>query len=282
MKLSTLSRIVLVLVLPFLTGCASVLTTWHKKAYKPVIELDHPLLERSAPATSVEQVGDLAQAANQLYSEGFVLVGYTKFTHTLIPSFQSKYAKMYAKQLGAARAVQAAPKANGGVYAYTVTYWSKGREFPFGAYYNDLPDETALLLPDSLREQLDRGDRPVLVEAVVYDTPAEAAGLADGELIVAVNGESFSGTSELDALVSKNAESEVTLTVWGLDGLRETQCTLGDTVATADGIGPEALYYNQPWEFHDYANFQKYSQAFTNAWHASWKNAREPTLRWRT
>ena len=283
MKLTkTLLRLTLLLLPLFSASCASVLTTWHKKAYTPVVSLDNPLLESGETATRVEEVTDLAEAADRLYSEGFVLVGFTKFTHTLLPNFQSAYAKMYAKSIGAARAVQAVPQNDGGAYAYTVTYWSKGREFPFGAYYNDVPEETALLFPDSLRAELDQGDRPVLVEAVVHGSPAATAGLADGELIVAIDGESFAGTEELDALVPSLARREVALTVWSPEGLRETRCTFGERIVGADGIGPEGLYYNQPWAFEDYDNFQQYSEAFTNAWHSGWNSYRAQQEKART
>ena len=250
------------------TGCASVLTTWHQKAYTPVVELDDPLIQKAESTRALEQVSDLAAAADELYSQGYVLVGYTKFTHTLAPGFQASYAKMYAERIGAERVVQAEPRQDGGVYAYTVTYWAKGRAFPFGAFTNDVPDETALYFPDSLRAALGETGRPVLVEAVVAGSPAEAAGLEDGELIVAVDGEPIAGTRDLDALVPALANREVTLSVWGLAGLRETRCTFGDALVDADGIGVEGLYYNQPWAFDEYASFQQYSQAMVDAWNS--------------
>jgi hypothetical protein len=166
--------------------------------------------------------------------------------------------------------VQAEPLADGGVYAYTVTYWAKGRAFPFGAYTNDVPDETALYFPDSLREALTDGHRPALIEAVVHGSPADRAGLRDGELIVAVDGASFAGCDGLDAIVAERANEEVTLKVWSATGMRETTCTFGERFVNADGFGVEGLYYNQPWAFEDYANFQKYSQMFTQAWHDGW------------
>ena len=254
-----------------LGSCASVLTTWHSKAYTPVVELDETWAEAASFSGEMEQAGDLAEAADELYSQGYVLVGYSKFTHTLVPNFQSMYAKMYAKRIGAARALQATPKEDGGIYAYTVTYWAKGREFPFGAYYNDVSDDTALVFPDSLRAAVGPGGRPVYVEAVVAGSPADAAGLRQGELIVALDGESLTGTDDLDARIPLHAEQQVALTVWSSEGLREVTCTLGARCVTTAGIGPEALYYNRPWEFVDYDNFQRYSQAFTDAWHAGWQ-----------
>lgn len=50
----------------------------------------------------------------------------------------------------------------------------------------------------------------------------------------------------------------------------------------ADGHGPEGLYYNRPWEFDGYHDFQRYSQAFTNAWNsalAAQRQAREEAHR---
>lgn len=250
------------------SSCASVLTTWHDQAYTPVVELDSQLIERSGSTGEVQQTADLRASADELYSQGYVLVGYTKFSHTLIPNFQSMYARLYGEKLGAAHVLQEQPHQDGNVYAYTVTYWAKGKHFPFGAYYNDIPDETAMYFPDSLRAAMGEG-RPVLVEAVVYNSPAELAGVVPGELIVAVDGEPIGGTDGLDALIPEAANREVTLTVWGLAGLRETTCTIGDRFVCAEGYGTEGLYYNQPWAFEDYENFQQYSEAFSNAWHAS-------------
>jgi len=273
-------RLALVALLPLLSAsCASVLTTWHDQAYTTVVPSTDPLVQASGAPRDVEQVADLARAADDLYAQGYVLVGYTKFTHTLVPGFQATYAKMYAGRIGAERTVQAEPRRDGNVYAYTVTYWAPAADFPLGAYYNDIPDETAMLFPDSLRERVAPGHRPVLVETVVHGTPAQAAGVRSGELIVAVDGASFAGCEGLDALVPERAHQEVTLTIWGLEGLRETTCTLGERVTNADGHGPEALYHNRPWEFDDYRNFQKYSQAFTSAWHAGIEAQRQAQAR---
>lgn len=264
-----LLRLVLTSILLLLpTGCASVLTTWHDKAYTAVVDPSSPLVRPAAEAAAVEEAADLARSADELYAEGYVLIGYTKFSHTLVPGFQRTYAKMYGNRIGAARVLQAEPKKNGNVWSYTVTYWAEGASFPLGAYYNDIPEETAMFFPDSLRETIGEGHRPVLVEEVVRGTPAEAAGLEKGELIVAVDGVPITGTDALDALIPERANQEVTLTVWGLSGLRETTCTIGERNACADGYGTEGLYFNQPWAFDDHEEFQQVSQAFTNAWNS--------------
>ncbi len=265
--LARLRLALITLLLVSTTSCATVLTTWHDKAYTPVVALDSQLVERADKTAKVEQTTDLRASADELYSQGYVLVGYTKFSHTLIPGIQKTYARMYGERLGAERVLQEEPHQDGNVFAYTVTYWAKGKRFPFGAYYNDLPDETVMSFPDSLREVIGPG-RPVLVEAVVQDSPAQVAGVQQGELIVAVDGEPIEGSEGLDALIPAKAGREVALTVWGLSGLRETSCTLGERLVCAQGYGTEGLYFNQPWAFDDYANFQQYSQAFSNAWHA--------------
>lgn len=268
--MQTLLRLLVALLLPSLSAsCASVLTTWHDQAYVPVIPTGDALVETDRSPGDVEQVADLGAAADDLYAQGYVLVGYTKFTHTLAPGFQAMYAKMYAGRIGAQRTVQAEPRRNGDVYAYTVTYWAPVGEFPFGAYYNDIPDETALMFPDSLRARIESGHRPVRVETVVAGTPAAEAGVRDGELIVAIDGASFDGTEGLDALVPELAEKEVRVTVWGFEGLRETTCVLGSRRLNASGYGPEGLYYDRPWADAEYRSFEQYSRAFTNAWNAS-------------
>lgn len=262
-------RLVLASILLLLpTGCASVLTTWHDKAYTSVVDPSSPLVRPAEEAADVEEAADLARAADELYAQGYVMIGYTKFSHTLVPGFQRTYAKMYGDRIGAARVLQAQPVKNGGAWSYTVTYWAEGASFPLGAYTNDIPDETATFFPDSLRAAIGEGHRPVLVEEVVRGTPAEAAGLRKGELIVAVDGVPLAGTAALDALVPERANQEVTLTVWGLAGLRETTCTIGERFVGADGYGTEGLYFNQPWTFDDHAEFQQYSQAFTDAWNS--------------
>ncbi|MEL6712710.1 MAG: PDZ domain-containing protein [Planctomycetota bacterium] len=293
LHLPSFERALVAALLLLSSSCASILTTWHDRAYTEVVPTDDTLVLTSDTPRDVEEVPDLAEASDALYAEGYVLLGFTKFTHTLVPGFQRRYAKLYAGRIGAERTVQATPQRDGGVYAYTVTYWSRAADFPLGAYFNDVPDSTALVFPDALRERLAPGHRPVVVEAVVRGSAAERAGVERGELIVAVDGRSFPGSEGLDALLPERANDEVVLTVWGLDGARDATCRIGARVTGAAGHGPEGLYFNRPWAFVEHRNFQRYSEAFTRGFRSAieaqraaqeraWRDARIASLTSRT
>jgi hypothetical protein len=267
MKLTTPTRLLALLFLSSLASCKSMLTTWHDKSYVPIVDLSSSLIERSGGDVEWRVADDLAAAADKLYAEGHVLVGYSKFTHTLIPNFNGMYARMYGEKLGASVVMQETPRQDGDVYAYTVTYWAKGKDFPLGAYYNDMPDEARMYFPDSLREHVGKGNRPVLVESVVMGTTADEAGVAKGELIVRIDGESIDGAEDLDARIMEREGRRATLDVWGLDGLRTVEVSLGAMARNPDMPvpGAEALYYAQPWALEEYQDFAWISHAFQDA-----------------
>ncbi len=67
------------------------------------------------------------------------------------------------------------------LHYYLVTYWArvKPESFNFGGYLSDLPDE--------LLDRIGKNLNMVIIEQVVPGTPAAAAGLRGGDVILAVN-----------------------------------------------------------------------------------------------
>lgn len=163
------------------------------------------------------------------------------------------------------------PRGSGGVFAYTVTYWVRGKDFPLGAYYNDIPYETRLYFPDSLREYLGQGNQPVLVEAVVDGTTAQHAGLSGGELIIGLDGEPFAGAEDLDRRLLERGHRTARLDLWSPDGMRSVDVSIGQVSETPGALAPgaEALFYREPWATAEYEDFAWISHAFTEAWHSS-------------
>ncbi|HYQ71894.1 MAG TPA: hypothetical protein VET88_08200, partial [Gammaproteobacteria bacterium] len=206
---SLLRLFVACLCLPLLGGCASTLSMWHDKSYTPVVDVNDPEVQPYQGEVEITEGPDMKEQADWLYSQGYLLLGYSKFTHTVIPNFSNRYATMYAGLLGAERVMQETPKKiSGDVYAYTVTFWARGRNFPFGAYYNDMPEDTRIFYPDSLREFLD-GGMPVMIEEVVDDSPAAQAGLSQGELIAGVDGEPLKGAEDMDRRLVNSGGQEL-------------------------------------------------------------------------
>lgn len=255
------------LCLPCLGSCASVLTRWHDDSYVSVLDPHDPEVEPHHGNVELTEGDDMDDQAEALYAQGYVLLGFSKFTHTLVPRFNAMYAKMYGEKLGAEVVMQQTPKKVGGnVYAYLVTYWARGRDFPFGAYYNDVPDDTRLYYPDSLRAFLD-GGRPVLVEEVVEQSPAALAGVRPGELVVGLDGEPLQGAEDLDRRLIERSGKPTEVQLWGPDGLRTASLQLGQVASSAGAKvpGAEALFYRDPWELHDYQDFSYISHAFQQA-----------------
>jgi len=254
------------LFLSSLTSCASVLTVWHDKSYVPVVELQHPLVEKSSASPDMLVADDLESSADELYADGYVLLGYSKFTHTLAPAFNNIYAKMYGEKLGASVVLQEEPRSHNGVHAYTVTYWARGRQFPLGAYYNDLPEDVGLFFPDSLREYLGQGNRPILVENVKHDSPAKLAGLRPGELIAGIDGEPLAGAEDFCQRLAQLEGQTTTLHLWSAEGMRTAEVAIGDMAfADPQTPGAEALYHRQPWATQEYQDFAYISHAFQGA-----------------
>ena len=257
-----------VLCLPLFGGCASTLSTWHDQSYIPVLETSDPEVQLyKGEIDTITEGPDMKAQADWLYSQGYLLLGYSKFTHTVVPGFSNSYAEMYGELIGAERVMQETPKKiSNDVYAYTVTYWARGRNFPFGAYYNDMPEDTRIFYPDSLREFLD-GGMPVMIEEVVVDSPAAQAGLNKGELIAGINGQPLKGADDMDKRLISSAGQESTMQIWGPNGLRTVTVQIGQ-IANKDSVaypGAEVHYYTAPWELHDYQDFSYISHAFQQA-----------------
>jgi len=266
--MQSLHRLLLLcLCLPLFGGCASTLSMWHDKSYVPVLDANDPEVQpHKGKIKDFYEVADMKLNADRLYSKGYLLLGYSKFTHTVIPNFSDKYALMYGEQLGAECLMQEPPKKiSNDVYAYTVTFWARGRNYPFGGYYNDMPEDTRIFFPDSLREFLD-GGMPVMIEAVVNNSPAAHAGINQGELIAGINGQPLKGAEDMDQRLIDNSNQTIDMQVWGPNGLRTTDVQLGKVSNNGDGYpGAEVDYYMTPWEQADYQDFSYISHAFQQA-----------------
>ncbi len=254
--------------LPLLGGCASTLSTWHDQSYIPVLDTSDPEVQLyEGDIETIYEGPDMKSQADWLYSQGYLLLGYSKFTHTVVPGFSNKYAEMYGELIGAERVMQETPKkVSNDVYAYTVTYWARGRNYPFGAYYNDMPEDTRIFYPDSLREFLG-GGMPVMIEEVVVDSPAAQAGLNKGELIAGINGQPLKGAEDMDRRLISSAGQQLALQIWGPGGMRTVPVQIGP-IAGIDSNGypgAEVHYYTAPWELNDYQDFSYISHAFQQA-----------------
>lgn len=254
------------LCLPLLGGCASTLSTWHDQSYISVLDTSDPEIQLYEGDIEITEGPDLKEQADWLYSQGYLLLGYSKFTHTVVPGFSNSYAEMYGELIGAERVMQETPKkVSNDVYAYTVTFWARGRNYPFGAYYNDMPEDTRVFYPDSLREFLD-GGMPVMIEEVVVDSPAAQAGLNKGELIAGINGQPLRGAEDLDKRLISSAGQESTMQIWGPDGMRTVTVQIGQITGKDVAYpGAEVHYYIAPWELNDYKDFSYISHAFQQA-----------------
>ena len=270
MKLALRSLLTIAL-LPFLGACASTLSTWHNQSYINVVDATDTQVQLYDGNIEITEGPDLIGQADYLYSQGYVMLGYSKFTHTVVPGFANNYAEMYGEIIGAERVMQETPKQLASdVFAYTVTYWARGANYPLGAYYNDMPEDTRIFYPDSLREYLG-GGMPVMIEEVVVDSRAAQAGLAKGELIAGVDGEPLKGAEDMDQRLMQSSGQTIEMQIWGPEGMRTVAVEVGAT-STDDPNGypgAEVHYFTAPWELQEYEDFVYISRAFTQAWNDS-------------
>lgn len=95
-------------------------------------------------------------------------------------------------------------------YAYMVTYWKKVKphDMVLGVFTDPLPRDLWPVI----------GTRSArVIRAVIGDTPAYFAELWEGDIIVAVNGESIQGKRGFRQAIDANAGKEVILTVFRTD-----------------------------------------------------------------
>ena len=157
------------------------------------------------PAKPTVVVSDaLDTEAEALYRQGYQLVGFSKFVSPLAPMLAKANASATAQARGADYVLANRPQpASLGQHFYLATYWRspEPRSFILGAYYDDPP--ATFLAMIGCRAGI------VAITGVVPATPAQQAGLRDGDVVRSVAGSPVSSAAQLDDLIVQHAGRRV-------------------------------------------------------------------------
>lgn len=194
-------------VLMLVGGCAAPqVVSYHGRSFVPVGEFRGPGGEAEEPTVVVSDTVDTQ--AGMLYEQGYQLVGYSKFVSPLAPMLANANAKATARARGADYVLASRPRPTAlGQHAYLATYWRspQAESFILGAYYDDPP--AAILAIIGCRANF------VALTGIVPGTPADRAGLQEGDVVRAAAGERISSAAQLDTLIVGRANERIRVTV---------------------------------------------------------------------
>jgi|GEM_PF-3291627 len=195
----------------WLAGCASYQSLHYNWAYTP--------LHDAQGADFIPPTGDpeyreldtfeaMADAERDMYRKGYVMIGYSNMISPQLSSFGTSGAQALGKKYGASAVLTRIDGRH-----YLATLWARPKRFLFGAYFTDqLPDDARVALKEILHTE-----QAVIVQTVVEGTPAFAARIRPGDLLLSLNGEAIRDVHTLNGLLQQHAGSEVILVVWSME-----------------------------------------------------------------
>jgi len=199
----------LVLVLAILaSGCTGMQTTYFRESYQQLAKADDPFLLPHSGQPGFSQVDDMAERARAMHAEGFVMQGYSQFVSPLLTTLAESYSTKWGVEVGAAHVVLETPRPGASnLHSYLVTYWGRydAQAFGIGVAWQDLPED--------LLKRIGEDKNLVMVLQVVPGTPAAAAGLRVGDVVVEVDGEYVQNTTRLTQKINEAQGKEVVLGV---------------------------------------------------------------------
>ncbi len=193
-----------------LFGCP----TPYAMSYRAVVDPDSPTLAREE-GIEHRWVDDMNAASAEMYRAGYVMVGYSDMIGTHISPIAPPAAKNWGRTLEASKVLQYQHGQR-----YLATYWRPAKGFVLGAYYDDPPEKTRSAIGT---------DAGVMVQEVVQQSPAAAAFLSPGDLLLRLDDDVIAGAHWLDAELGRRAGKRVVFTVWPIrgDGLKQVAVELG-------------------------------------------------------
>lgn len=225
------------LALLFQAGCTTMQTTYFRGSFQPVEDVNDAAFYPYSGTSEHRMVSDMALAAEQMYSQGYGMIGYSQFVSPLFTSLAPSYATKYAATLGADLAVLETPRPGASnLHGFLVTYWKRVRPevFSLGTYAEDLPDD--------LLRSLGQDYNVVYLKGVVPNTPAHAAGLRKDDVILAINGERITSSEIYVEKVRKNMGKEAVISVSRYGELEEFTVSIGQAQ-----VASTYSYHDRPW-----------------------------------
>lgn len=219
-------------------GCTTVQTTYFRGSFQPLDPAGHPAYQPYSGETRFRQTGDMAVAAEDMYSQGYGMVGYSQFVSPLLPSLAPGYATKYAESLQAEYAVMEVPRPGASnLHGYLVTYWSRLRPevMGMGAYATELPE--------SLLQRLGSEYNVVYLRGIIPGTAAAAAGLERDDVVLAIDGLRIESLRAYGDMIRKGYGDEVLVSVSRRGELVDVPVDLSGVTPIRDGIP----YRETPW-----------------------------------
>lgn len=233
MKLRTLT--LALLSSSFLAGC-----TYGSRTFESALS---PEEAREASRTRVGDVRsyyaqDFEKEVAEYYAAGWELTGYSQFVAPLLPSLAEWNAKSGAEQNGSTVALLAPPvPANMNQHRYTFTFWRPASDKPrlFGGFYGDTRPELLGVGGCEINT--------VTLSVVAEGSPAKAAGLEAGDIIVGVNGTPIIAARQVDDLLVANAGKPVEIRYLRGDESRVATVNLGPAASNANDLRDNPYTY---------------------------------------
>ena len=220
------------------SGCTTMQTTYFRGSYQPLEDVNAPGLVLANGDASFEMVSDMAQSSEDLYNEGYAMIGYWQFVSPLFTGLAPGYATKYANVVGAQHVVMQTPQPGASnLHAYLVTYWVQVRPdaFGVGTYATDLPEE--------MLDRLGQDYNVVYLKGVIPGTPAAAANLKRTDVVLAVDGQRVTSTDDYHDRIRRSRGREAIVSVSRYGEHLEIPVNVQEPAVSASGFG----YHEQPW-----------------------------------
>jgi hypothetical protein len=224
--------------LAVLSGCTTMQTTYFRGSFQPLEDTASPGFLPASGDAQFRMVSDMGQGAEDMYNEGYAMIGYSQFVSPLYTSLAPGYATKYANMLGAGYAVMETPQPGASnLHGYLVTYWVRVRPeaFGIGTYSSDLPD--------NMLDRLGREYNVVYLKGVVPGTPAASAGLKRNDVVLAVDGERVTSAVEFLDRVREKWGEEATVSVSRYGKHLQIPVRVREPAVSSTGFS----YHDKPW-----------------------------------
>ena len=223
-----------------IAGCTTMQTTYFSVGYVELAKADDPGLIPFNGTPGFVQTDDMEEKARAMYGEGYSLLGYSQFVSPLFVNLAPDYATKYGEMLRAEYVVLETPtQGESNLHYFLATYWSRVRpeQFSFGGHFQNLPD--------NLLERIGKDLNVVIMLAVVPGTPAAAAGLRAGDVILAVNYERIQSIEQLIQTINQHRGESIDVSVSRQGKLVDLTVDLVEP--SQQTISAAASFRDQPW-----------------------------------
>jgi len=206
-----LYAVVMTVIAAVQAGCASYQSLHYNWAYTQLHDAtsgDFRPRKGDPEYRRLDSYAAMAEAERDMYRNGYVMIGYSNMISPQLQSFGDSGAQALGDRYGASVVLNYFSPPY-----YLATLWAQPGQFLFGAYFtSELPEEARKALDLALKTE-----HAVIIQAVVPDSPAFAAGIRPGDLVFRLNGEAVTDSAAMSSLLQRNVGHDVELGVWSME-----------------------------------------------------------------